>query len=221
MNKLEGIVYKTQSYKESSRLLQVFTKKGKITINARGSQRINSNDRILAQYLNLISFEYKEYKSFINLYNGKLINDFKTIKEDYEKVKLVSTVLELIDKTIIDNEYNEKIYNLLIETINYKDINKSVLSFCIKLLYYLGYGLNLTPEKENVKGISIEKGGLVYKDEYYSIDLNQNQSITFLKLTHYKTKDLDKIEDEYLKEIRFFIYKYYLDKLDINLKQLI
>ena len=117
MNKLNGVIYKTQPYKENSRLLQVFTKLGKVTLNARGSQRINSSDRVIAQYLNEISFEYNTFKSFLSLKSAKLINDFDEIKKDFNKTKTVSLALELIDKVLIDEIYNEKIYELLIETL--------------------------------------------------------------------------------------------------------
>jgi|SRR5690625_116602 len=220
MTKITGIIYKTQEYKETSKLLFVYTNKGKVTLNARGSQRINSNDRILSQYLNLIEFEYSVFKDFMNLYNGKLINDYKEIKNEYNNVKSVSLMLELIDKIIIDNDNNEQIYNMLISALNSKNYKYVSLSFSLKLLYYLGYGLNLKPDNKNVTGISIVKGGLVYEGENYYNDLDIKNSIDLLKLTHYKFNDLNKLNNIDIKEIESFIYKYYLDKMGLILKTL-
>lgn len=220
MNKLQGLIYKTQEYKESSKLLFVYTKKGKVTLNARGSQRINSKDRILSQYLNLIEFEYKTFKSFLNLNNSKLINDYSNIKKEYNNVKNTSLMLELIDKIIIDNDNNEKIYSMLVNALDSKNYEKASLSFSLKLLYYLGYGLNLKPENKNVLGVSIVKGGLVYEGENYYIDLDIDNSISILKLTHYNFKDLNKIDNLNIDEIKSFIYKYYLDKMGLNIKAL-
>lgn len=220
MNKLNALIYKTQEYKESSKLLFVYTNKGKVTLNARGSQKINSKDRILSQYLNLIEFEYTNFKPFMNLYNGKLLNDYNEIKNDYNNVKHVSLMLELIDKVILDEDNNNKIFELLINSLNSYEYEKASLSFALKLLYYLGYGINLKPENKNVIGLSIIKGGLIYENENYQIDLDLEESIKLLKLTHYKVNDLNKIEEKDFSLIKTFIYKYYYDKMGLTLKSL-
>ena len=77
---MEGIVYKVQSYLESSKLLFTYTPKGKITLIAKGAQKLNSNDRILGQYLNHISFEEMPGKEMYTLKSAKLIHDFAHIK---------------------------------------------------------------------------------------------------------------------------------------------
>lgn len=222
MNKLEGLIYKTQPYLESSKLVWVFTKLGKVTLNARGSQKINSKDRIITQYLTLISFEYKEFKTFMYLSNAKIINDFNKIKVNYNLTKDASMPLELIDRAVFESDYNEKIYNLLIDTLNSGNIKYASLSFALKLLYYIGYGLNLVPEQKEVKGISIHKGGIVYDNENYYVNLNLEESVSVFKLTNLKIKDLDdfKLEENEYQKIKSFIYNYYLDKLDIKINAL-
>lgn len=222
MNKLEGLIYKTQPYLESSKLVWVFTKLGKVTLNARGSQKINSKDRIITQYLTLISFEYKEFKTFMYLSNAKIINDFNKIKVNYNLTKDASMPLELIDRVVFESDYNEKIYNLLIDTLNSSNIKYASLSFALKLLYYIGYGLNLVPEQKEVKGISIHKGGIVYDNENYYVNLNLEESVSIFKLTNLKIKDLDdfKLEENEYQKIKSFIYNYYLDKLDLKINAL-
>lgn len=222
MNKLEGLIYKTQPYLESSKLVWVFTKLGKVTLNARGSQKINSKDRIITQYLTLISFEYKEFKTFMYLSNAKIINDFNKIKVNYNLTKDASMPLELIDRVVFESDYNEKIYNLLIDTLNSGNIKYASLSFALKLLYYIGYGLNLVPEQKEVKGISIHKGGIVYDNENYYVNLNLEESVSIFKLTNLKIKDLDdfKLEENEYQKIKSFIYNYYLDKLDLKINAL-
>lgn len=220
MNKLNGIIYKTQPYQENSRLLQVFTKLGKVTLNARGSQRINSSDRVIAQYLNEISFEYNTFKTFLTLRSAKLINDFDEIKKDFNKTKTVSLALELIDKVLIDEIYNEKIYELLIETLYSKNLETASLSFSLKMLYYLGYGMNMKSEGRNILGTSITKGGIVYEGERFPIDLNVDESISLLKLTYLKISEEIEIDELHLKSIKRFIYYYYENKMDLKLNAL-
>lgn len=220
MNKINGIIFKTQPYQESSKLLQVFTKKGKLTINAKGSQKLNSEYRIITQYLNEIEFEYNSSKTFITLSNAKLINDFSKIKKDFDLAKTASLALEIIDKVLVDDNYNEKIYDLLIDTLNSKNLKIAVLSFSLKMLYFLGYGMNLISEKKGVIGVSVEKGGLVYAGERYHINLNIEESITLLKLTHMKINEEIDIDMSHLSNIERFIYNYYESKLDLKLNAL-
>ena len=78
---MEGIIYKTQPYQEHARLLFVYTNKGKKTLLAQGSQKLNNSNRILAQFLTHIEFK-ENTKSFFTLSEAKILNDFKELKED-------------------------------------------------------------------------------------------------------------------------------------------
>lgn len=217
-NKIEGIIYKVQAYKENSRLLQVYTKRGKIAVMARGSQKINNSTRILAQYMTHISFLDNPNKSFINLAEAKIINDFENIKQDFNKTKLASSMLEIINKVYIDDIYHEKVFNLLVTSLNYTDIYVSSLSFALKMLYFLGYGINLEGNGKEIIGLNIEKGGIVYYDEKVNIDLNIEETIILLKITLSKINNLEQYPKKSLDIIKDFIYKYYLNKLEIKIR---
>lgn len=221
MNKLEGIILKVQPYQESSRLLQVFTKKGKVTLIARGSQKVNSDLRVLAQYLTQISFEYKSFKSMLPIIKGSIINDYKMIKSDFNQTKYASVILELVNKLYLDEEHYDTIYNLMVESLNYNDLELSSLSFAIKLTYYLGYGLDLKGNGNKIKGLSMLKGGVVYEGEDYLIDTNLEETLDLLKLTYFKTSNLNELKNININKVKEFIYRYYLTVIEINLKSLI
>lgn len=220
MNKLKALIYKVQPYGESDRLLQAYTPKGKISLLAKGAQKLNNDLRILAQYLTELSFEYYEFKTFMPIRNAKLINDFNNIKINYNDTKEASLILELISKTIIDSKYSEKIYSLVIESLQYKNIQISTLSFAMKLTYYLGYGLNLKADGRKVIGLSINKGGVVYDDEAYPLDLNYDETLLLLKLTYNKTFELEELTNEQLVILKRFIFNYYNRIIDITLNTL-
>lgn len=220
MNDLEGIIFKTQSYTESSRLLHTYTPKGKTTLLAKGAQRITSNDRILAQYLTQISFKYTKFRGFMPLYYGKIINDYSIIKKNYNDTKYASLILEILDKTTFADENHQKIYLLAISSLNYKDIEVSSLSFAIKMLYALGFGINLKGDGKKVKGVNISLGSIVYETEDDSVDLSYENTIELLKLTYLKTEELEKFDNDFLKTIKKFIYLYYGYHLNIKLKAL-
>lgn len=220
MNDLEGIIFKTQSYTESSRLLHTYTKKGKTALLARGAQNMNNKDRILAQYLTRISFKYTKFRGFMPLYNGVIINDYNDIKSDYNKVKEASLILELLDKTTFADEDHEKIYVNAIKALNHKDILTSSLSFAVKLLYYLGFGINLKGDGRKVKGINISLGSIVYSEENETVDLSYNDTVLLLKLTYTDIDNLESFDKEFLTNIKKFLYLYYGYHLNIKIKAL-
>ncbi|VEU81002.1 DNA repair protein RecO [Haploplasma axanthum] len=220
MNNLEGLVFKVQAYQESNRLLQVFTKLGKISLKVTGAQKMNNNSRVLAQNLTQISFEYTDLKSFLTLKNGKIINDFKDIKNDYQRTKDASLTTEIIGRVLVDDFYNEKVYEMLIEALEHENIKISSLSFALKVLYYLGYGMDLKGNGNKIKGFNIKRGSVVYIDENIELDLNYEETIELLKLTYTKISNLEDIKGNTIDIIKKFTYNYYLDKLDIRLKTL-
>lgn len=218
MNRLEVLIYKVQPYGENGRLLQAYSKKGKVSLIASGSQKLNSDLRILSQYLTVINFEYKTFNSILPLRNAKLINDYSLIKSKYILTKQASVLLEVISKIYLDDEYHEKIYTLLIDSLNHNDIELSSISFLLKLTYYLGYGLDLKGNGNMIKGFSILKGGVVYKEEDYLLDLNYEDTFKLLKITYSKINVLESIDEIDKKKFINLIYNYYLSKIDLKLE---
>jgi DNA repair protein RecO (recombination protein O) len=214
-----GLIYKVQPYKEHARLLFVYSKMGKKTLLAQGSQKINHPNRILAQFLTLIEFK-ESNKSFITLSDSKIINDYQMIKQDFKKTKSAAFILEIIDQLIVDNYQHEVIFNLALDALNSINILESSLSFSIKILKILGYQLNLTGSGQQVRGLNIVKGGLVYQNESNSIDLDLKETIIILKLAYAKYDDLEPIDEVSIEKIKEFILKYYQYHLQTTLKNL-
>jgi DNA repair protein RecO (recombination protein O) len=220
MNNKEGIIFKVQDYTENSRLLKVLTKDGIITINARGSQKLNSKDRILAQYLTLISFNDDKNSDFIYLNNGKLINDFSNIKKDYFITKKVNVIFEVLNKVIIEKEHYNKIYELTLDVLTSTNIIEGIISFMLKLTYILGYGMNFKNDGKLIKGFSINEGSIVYENSLITPDLSYDETVTLLKLTYGNIKELEPLTLLEKNIFEKFIYKYYLDKIELKLKSL-
>lgn len=220
MNNKEGIIFKVQDYTENSRLLKVLTKDGIITINARGSQKLNSKDRILAQYLTLISFNDDKNSDFIYLNNGKLINDFSNIKKDYFITKKVNVIFEVLNKVIIEKEHYNKIYELTLDVLTSTNIIEGIISFMLKLTYILGYGMNFKNDGKLIKGFSINEGSIVYENSLITPDLSYDETVILLKLTYGNIKELEPLTLLEKNIFEKFIYKYYLDKIELKLKSL-
>lgn len=216
---MEGIIYKVQPYQEHARLLFTYTKEGKVTLLAQGAQKMNQSSRILAQYLTKISFKESK-KSFTALQEGKIINDFHDVKQDFYRTKSAALMLEIIDRLVVDNQNHLLIYHELECALESKNLELSSLSFALKMIQEFGYGLHLSPDGRKVKGVSISKGKLIYQDDNDPIDLETKDAITLLKLLLMPYQDLQLETQMSLTKIKEFIIKYYDYHLQTTLKNL-
>lgn len=220
MNKLKALIYKVQPYGENGKLLFCYSRLGKVTLIARGSQKLNSDLRVLSQYLTEIEFEYQTFKTMMPLNKAKIINDFTSLKGNYYFMKEASLILDLINRVYIDNIYHDKVYDLAITALNSKYISEASLSFALKLTYYLGYGLELKGDGRKVIGLSLLKGGVVYQDENYFIDYNVDDTLLIFKLTYGNLTNIEQLDENKTKVFKDFVYNYYSSRVDINLKVL-
>ncbi|NLL69248.1 MAG: DNA repair protein RecO [Acholeplasmataceae bacterium] len=214
-----GLIYKTQPYQETNRMLFVYTKKGKKTLIARGSQRLSSELRLISQYLNLIEF-YDNGKKMQSLTDAKLLDDYQKIKKDFFKTKLVAAMLEAIDKVRDEEIDHELVLEELIKSINSNNLNAATLSFLIKLISQAGYAPNFEADGRVVRGFNLELGIIVYEKDVISIDLNVQETIILMKLLNLDVNDLEEIDQNYFESISQFIKKYYEYHLRVSLKNI-
>lgn len=214
-----GLIYKTQPYQESNRMLFAFSERGKITLIARGSQRLSSDLRLMSQYLTLIEF-YDNGKSMQPLRDAKLIDEFKTIKEDFTKTKYAAIMLEAIDK-VYDTEINHQaILQELLEALASPNLKEATLSFLIKFASEVGYRPNLLADGRKVVGFNLEHGSLVYEDSALKSDLNVRHLIILMKLLNLSIEKLEPIGGSDYEEVKNFIKKYYEYHLRVSLKNI-
>lgn len=214
-----GLIYKTQPYQETNRMLFVYTKKGKKTLIARGSQRLSSELRLISQYLNLIEF-YDNGKKMQSLTDAKLLDDYQKIKKDFFKTKLVAAMLEAIDKVRDEEIDHELVLEELIKSINSNNLNAATLSFLIKLISHAGYAPNFEADGSVVRGFNLELGIIVYEKDVISIDLNVQETIILMKLLNLDVNDLEEIDQNHFESISQFIKKYYEYHLRVSLKNI-
>jgi len=143
IEKVEGIVVSTQDYGETSKILNVITKEyGIIGIIAKGCKNIKSNlrsctDKLTYGYFNIY---YKKDK-LSTLSSVDVINNFKNIKKDIDKISYAAYLLELSGQ-VIKHSYKEGIYDLLIDGLIKIDEDYDPLVIMniieLKFLDYLG-----------------------------------------------------------------------------------
>lgn len=205
MIRTKGIVLKEIRFKDTSKIIKVYTKEyGRISIMARGAYRPKS--KIIA---NTQPFSYNEYnlhkgKNFFYLNQGDLLNSFYCIREKMERVAYGSYMLELIEKSLPEEQRHEKIFLLLkkgltiLETLD-SDFIKFIISYELKFISFLGYKPYLEAcvlcENKNMKSIkfSIENGGIIcsncFKNSPFSFEIDKE---TYRAMNAFLYSTLDK-----------------------------
>ncbi|MDO9629877.1 MAG: DNA repair protein RecO [Acholeplasmataceae bacterium] len=216
---MEGLIYRVQPYQENARLLFVYTPKGKKTLLAQGSQKMNQVSRVLSQFLTHIEFKDSD-KTFVTLAESKIINDFSTVKNDFHQTKSAALILEIIDQLIVDNYNHQVVFHEMMLALTSPRILEASISFALKILKPLGYPLDLSGDGRKIKGVNIDRGGLIYQGELDYLDLDVKDTITLLKLSLMPYTDLEALDIEILSKIKAFILKYYQFHLQTTLKNL-
>lgn len=231
LTKVEGIILKETLYGETSKIINVLTKEyGLIGIMCKGAMGIKSKLRSSTLKLTYVSLSiyYKKDKLSI-LSESDIIDYFSNIKKDIIKISYSSYLCDLIYQVCKDN-YNKKIYddflNSLIKINN--NINPLVITNIleVKLLDYLGIGLNLTSccmcgNKKDIVTLSSEKGGLIckycYSDERL-VPISLVKVINMYYLIDIKSINEIKLKDNVINEINIFLEAYYDDYSGLYLK---
>ncbi|MDD4035881.1 MAG: DNA repair protein RecO [Bacilli bacterium] len=231
IKKVQGIIISEHNYSESSKIINVITKEyGIIGILAKGARRLKSNLRGVTGKLTYGYFHiyYKEDK-LSTLISVDIINSFKNIKKDINKISYASFMVELTEQ-VIKGEFSETIYNLLISSLTRIEEGLDPLVITnileLKLLDYLGVKPNfdscaLCGNKTNIVTISSYKGGYICANCYDNEKKASTKTIKLLRLLYYV--DIDKItkleiSNEVKQEINMFIDNYYDNYTGLYLK---
>jgi len=173
----EAIVLRSLDYKDSSKILYLYTDEGLKSVIAHNVKKMNSINRVLSQNGNLIKLNYTK-SDFPSLKEGELVNDYPNIRKDLVSYTYMNHIMELIGNTIPTDSDHLKLYSFVkkIFLLLDQEIDPEILSFIfeLKLLYFLGYGLNFKEcsicSSKNDLVFSVDYGGLVCSEH-----LNANQ----------------------------------------------
>ncbi|ASK63161.1 DNA repair protein RecO [Virgibacillus phasianinus] len=120
LEKIEGIVIKTQDYGETHKIITIFSKKiGKFSALARGAKKTKSRMAAVTQ-----PFIHGEFFVYINkglstIQQGEVIHSNRAIREDIIKTAFTAYIVELTDKLMESGEPDYFIYDQLMQTISW------------------------------------------------------------------------------------------------------
>lgn len=164
----EAIVLAALDYKESSKILYLYTETGQVSVIAHGVKKMNNLSRHLSQPVSIIQVDLSS-KRLPSLKDASLVNDFASLKTDIMAFTYASHICDLVRHTVDEHNDHKKMYSFLKRLLNEiaqgKDAELYSAIFELKLLYFLGYGFHLKHcvicGKEENLVFSIHDGGLV------------------------------------------------------------
>ena len=227
---VEGIVISTTDYKESSKIINIFTKdKGIIGCISKGCKSLKSKLRLLSEKLayGVFQISYRENGLSV-LIDGDIKNYFFNIKNDIIKISYLTYICELSSSVYKESE-SEEIYPLM-ETAIMKiedGFDAKIITNILELQYleYLGINLNLDScvkcGSTKVVTLSLSKGGYVCANHRTNEPLLSEKVMKLLRLYYYvdisKINELN-IEKSVSDEIANIIDIYYEEYSGVYLK---
>lgn len=147
----EGVVLKRVDFGEADRILTVLSKnRGKISCIAKGVRKIESKKSGHIELLNQVKLGVAEGRNLDIVTEAEVINTFRNIKSDLNKVASSYKVLELVESITQEDQENYSVYNLLLTILSYlnsetdkEQIQSYLRAFEIKLLGTSGFRPNM------------------------------------------------------------------------------
>lgn len=228
---VEGIILRETPYGETSKIINVLTKEhGIIGIMCKGamSQKSLLRGCTLKFTYGIFHIYYKQDKMSI-LSSVDIINSFKNIKKDILLISYATYLSDLVYQVL--KQHNPKnIYDDFINALlKIEDgLNPLVITNIleVKLLDYLGVGINLTccikcGNKKDIVTLSAENGGIICKNCYQNeriVPISIIKILNMYYLVDIKSISNLNIKPELIMEINRFLTLYYDDYTGLYLK---
>ncbi len=174
--KTEAIVLNEIRYKDTSKILNLYTKKyGRISVMAQGAYKPKSTLIATTQSFSYSEFNLQKKGEFYYIYGVDLLNSFYGIRENMDRVFYGYYLLELMNKSTPIEEENEKLFLLLEKGLKILcDIKENYLKFIVsyelKFISFLGYRPYMNncvicnnDENLNIR-FSFSEGGIICDD---------------------------------------------------------
>ncbi|MDX9918031.1 MAG: DNA repair protein RecO [Gudongella sp.] len=230
MSKTRGIVLSWMKYKESSKIVNVFTERlGKISILAQGAMKPKSSILAVTEVFSRSDFELRKGRTFYYIDSAQLEDSFYSIRQDIDRLSYGFYALELIEKAVPFEEPSTKLFGLLDAYLKEVCISDNPIlqlaAFEIKAISILGYRpfltscMNCGNTSSESWSFSIREGGLICAECSVPKDLPLSTGAAksmndLLKTRFSDLKELD-ITEKDLSQIHSVIYQFIIYSLDV------
>lgn len=231
LEEIKGIVVSEMDYKETSKILQVMTKEhGIIGVISKGCRSLKSDLRSVSSKLTYGTFHISFHeKGLSTLLSVDILNSFRHIKMDMERISYASFILELAEQVYKECK-REEIFDLLIQTLNKieEQYDAKVLMNILELKYleYLGVmpildACAICGSKKNIVTLSSRIGGYICRNCYTNEPIVEEKAMKLLRMFYYidiaKITKLE-LEEKPRREVDHFLSNYYDSYTGLYLK---
>ena len=121
IEKAEAVVLKTLNHGDTSKIITLYSREvGRLKLIAKGVRSPKSKAAGLFQptrHLQVIY--YAKSSSDLQMFkSGELVDGFFGLEEDFDRLTLAQVVVELLDRTVEDEESHPKLFQLLVDTLS-------------------------------------------------------------------------------------------------------
>jgi len=198
----QGFVLSKDNLREADQVFNIYTKDfGKLKILGRAIRKIKSKLRFGTELFYLSEVEFIQGRNYKTLTDAVLIDKFKNIRGDLDKLENAYKISELADSLIKGQEPDQEIFDLLNDSFN--KLNDHQFSsqlfyhyFLWNLLSFLGYQIDLY-------NCVFCQSKLVPKNLYF----NPNENGIICSQCISKVKQAEAISPEVIKIVRIFLKK--------------
>ncbi|MGM8364612.1 DNA repair protein RecO [Virgibacillus sp. W0181] len=224
LEKIEGIVLKTQDYGETHKIVTVFSNKaGKISAIARGAKKTKSRMAAVTQPFIHAQFLIYIKKGLSTIQQGEIISSFRSIREDIVKTAYAAYISELTDKLMETLSPDAFLYDQYYQTMKWIQENENDQAIIPIIMYELKMyekgGFAPITEACSMCGghlvpytFSIKEGGLLCsacsKTDPYALAISERAARL---LSIFKTTALEKVGNISIKKENEQFFRQLLD----------
>lgn len=219
MEQIQGIILKKINYKESSKILYLYTSNGLVSVLVHGSNKMKSPYLSLTKILNHVSL-FVSGKDMRTLRDGDILHGYANISDSLEKYTYVTHILEIIYYFSSHDHDHEKLYQFLLKIFDIVEHTDDYIPYLnmieLKLLYLLGvnplFQHCTNCDRTDHLALSVKAGGMCCPDHLKrDIYLDPLATEAIIKLYYHDLSKEEVIEfsDDILKQIRSFLDQYY------------
>ncbi len=216
---VDALVLHTIEYKDSSKIVYLYSEKGHASMIARGVKKMKSPMKVLTQIGTMVNVAWHTNRQLATFKEGTLIDEYPYIHQDILAFTCLSHILELVRLTIHDDADHIVMFGFLKKILKYMEDKEDpeILSFIfeLKLLYFLGHGLHLKTctmcgSDKNLIFHPLS-GGVLCENHREDLDVYPKEIIDIISKMYYIDLSSEKMPD--VKEIDKALIRRILDEM--------